>query len=356
MARGSSAPSRLVALDVARGLAVLGVVLSHVIIGLSASGVLEVGSFWREVNDFLVVGRMPALCFLVGLFIPLGVTRRGAEGYVRTRVVFLVWVYLVWYLIQASVEVLTNPVKNVSVPVSTLWTVWEPLAHLWFLPFIALATSLVVRLRVWSRTWLLVPIAAISAALWTWTPPLIGIDGIANLFFVALGAWIGLTRMTFVVNHKKVMALGGIVATCSYGYLVHLGAVESRFPLDLAWDVRVLSFVTAVLGVMALLGFSTVLASWKWATGCLGFIGQQIFGIYAVHVIVAAGLRIVLGRMGFEDPVFSVPVIFVATALLSLVFTIIARRLGCSWLLEPPSAITSRLSSRTAADSPLVSR
>ena len=165
MARGSSAPSRLVALDVARGLAVLGVVLSHVIIGLSASGVLEVGSFWRDVNDFLVVGRMPALCFLVGLFIPLGVSRRGTQGYVRTRVVFLVWVYLVWYLIQASVEVLTNLVKNVPVPVSTMRTVWEPLAHLWFLPFIALATALVVWLRVWSRTRLLVPIAAISASL-----------------------------------------------------------------------------------------------------------------------------------------------------------------------------------------------
>lgn len=142
-------------IDIARSLAILGVVLGHAIFGLRGAGLYTEDALPMALQEAWSIGRMPAMFFLVGLFIPRAVERREHDGrsYMRERLVLLLWVYLVWQTIQAALEVLGSRFKNVPVPPSALYEVWSPLAHLWFLPTLALGTAVVFLARPWARLW-----------------------------------------------------------------------------------------------------------------------------------------------------------------------------------------------------------
>lgn len=334
--------TRSLALDVSRGLAILGVVGGHALIGLKGAGLIPPGSWVMTAHEFLAVGRMSAMFFLVGLFIPGGVRRREAVGrsYLRERLTFLLWIYLVWYVIQALFEVVGSPWKNQPVEPIILITPWVPLAHLWFLPVLALGTAVVVCTRSWERTWLLVPLVVLSALFWPVTVPVIGLDGVSNVFFVAAGAALGRGRVTRWLARPALMTTVAVLALAVYSIGYRLGAVDTRDPFPLDFPTAVVSLVTVLFGITALLTASSGIAAWTGPIGrMVGWIGRNTLEIYCSHIIILAGLRIVLMTAGMDDPV----TLFLITTIAALAAAILlahwAPRLHLGWLFAPPARL-----------------
>jgi peptidoglycan/LPS O-acetylase OafA/YrhL len=66
----TSAPRHVLALDAARAIAIIGIVVNHAWVSLDTSGISAQQGLLAEVNDAAVLARIPALCFFIGIFIP----------------------------------------------------------------------------------------------------------------------------------------------------------------------------------------------------------------------------------------------------------------------------------------------
>ena len=89
--------------------------------------------------------------FVTGLFIAQGVRRRGPCSYLGSRSTQIVWPFAVWTIIFGAFSVATSRIKNEPVTWLDVARFWEPLGHLWYLPWLLLATVVVVLLRPWDR-------------------------------------------------------------------------------------------------------------------------------------------------------------------------------------------------------------
>lgn len=327
-------------IDIARSLAILGVVLGHAIFGLRGAGLYAADALPMQLQEAWSIGRMPAMFFLVGLFIPRAVERRDAGGrsYIRERLVLLLWVYLVWQLVQALLEVAGSPLKNVPVSPAVIVEVWAPLAHLWFLPTLALGTVVVVLARPWDRLWTLVPFAVMAVLWWATAPEVIGLQGFSNVFFLALGAAITLRRLTAWTRRPALLHSAGAASLLMFvgGAAMQL----TRHPRHAAGADLIescLSFATAVAGVAALVWVAALIALLPFAvTGWVDSIGRQTLEVFCAHIAFMSVARIVAMKMGLTDPTVLLLLTFVLGVVGPLVLATVARRLHMGWLYRAP--------------------
>jgi fucose 4-O-acetylase-like acetyltransferase len=290
-------------LDIARGLAIVLVVAGHSLRGLFSSGVADPRMLgWLD--RWLYVTHLPVFAFAVGLLTPAAVTRAGARPYLTRRLGLLAYLYVVWTLVQGTVEVLTSRWKNVPITWIDVVSLWDPLGHLWFLPHLATVTIVLVAIAPWRPR----PAAYVGAALvavvtaigWGTEPDIAGLDGMGLLAFYVGGAAVGHSRLRRLTAPAPTPALlgGGVAA------LAVVGLLAARLPVSpptspgvstaASVAVGMLLAVASVVGAVAL---STGLARLR-GTGWVGYVGRQSLAVYLGHVAVAAGLRVLLLRLG----------------------------------------------------------
>jgi fucose 4-O-acetylase-like acetyltransferase len=337
-----AASERSLAVDVARGLAIVGVVFNHSVDGLIGAGTLSSSSAIAAVNDALYIFRMPALIVLVGLFIPRGVAKAGWRSYVARRATLLLYLYLVWQLVQGLAELLTEGVRNGDTSVWDIVTFWFPLAHLWFLPFLAVATAVVVALRPWcpgrGRPFSIALLVVVTVSAWGWDLDVAGLRGIALVGFLALGALVGLERARRWLSASPWLH----VATLTAATLAFLAALlAGPEPATVAGGgdflVRLASVAGALSGVVALMSASALLARVPLIGRGLAAIGRVTLPIYLAHVIAVAGMRVVLMALGMDGATMLF-VLVPLGVLLPWLLSIVAQRTPLRWLFEYPRA------------------
>lgn len=344
------------AIDVARALAVIGVVYNHSVDGLLAGGLLDPDGTAARLNAALYIFRMPALALLLGLFIPRAVAKRGATGYVRERVVFAVWLYLLWFFLQTGVEIATSSMKNNPTPPSALLEVWSMPAHLWFLPYLAVSALVISVAAPWLNrrraALVLGGLAVLSLVVWDWNPAVFGLRGLSLLLFTAVGAALGMGRLGSWLNAPLWRwGAAGFGAVLAFWGLWQLGmgpgTAGSR---EMSYSTIAVSMTGALLGIVALLAAAAALSQVGAARRALGYVGQRTLEVYLAHVIVTAGTRIVLSRLGFDGEVLLLAV-FIAGVIAPLVLAYVAPRVRCGWLFAPPAPLArwSRSVSREPA-------
>lgn len=343
-------PARVAAIDVARALAIIGVVLNHTIDGLVSSNIADPLSPVAQFNSALYIFRMPALAFLLGLFIPRAIEKRGVPGYLRERVTFALYLYVVWFVIQSLLEITTSSLKNTPRGWDSLLEIWSMPAHLWFLPYIALSTIVVTLVAPWrNRARLiggLLALVALSIASWGWVPDLFGMRGLSLLAFTAAGAAIGMVRISrWATERKAVVVAIGAAAIPAFVVLNGIGMVPgtaskpATYGLGSDWMIHPISILGAVIGVVALFGLAVVLARLLRVGGWLSIVGLYTLEIYLAHVAVVAGCRIFLQLAGVESVL-----VFLFAALIfglgaPLVLAKFAPRLRLGWLFKVPGAL-----------------
>jgi fucose 4-O-acetylase-like acetyltransferase len=349
-------PQRVAAIDVARAVAIIGVAANHSIDGMLNAGLIGADHPLEAVNSALYLFRMPALAFLLGLFVPRAVTRRGAAGYVRERATLMLWLYLLWYLVQSLAELATNEVKNVPREPGAIWRVWEPFAHLWFLPFLIVTSVVLAVLRPWQgpARRLLGGGGLVLASLltWGWNPTLFGLTGLSLLAFAAAGSMVGLARLgTWMQGPVRAWTAVGLLAAASLGLLLQADVAPSTLPAEVGLVERALSLGAAVAGTIALLAVSVLLARVPPLRDLLAAIGRRTLPIYLAHVLVVAGVRIVLVQLGVDQPYAIAAVAVVAgVGIPFAVATFTAGRPWANWLFDLPLALRPRTRGPAAVD------
>ncbi|AXK46880.1 acyltransferase family protein [Brachybacterium saurashtrense] len=334
-------------IDIFRGIAVIGVVFSHTVDGLLSAGALPEGSALHQFNDWFYGFRMPAIALVLGLFLSYGAEKYGTATYIARRAVFAVYMYLLWYVIQMGAELATSPWKNTPVTLEDALRIWAPPAHLWFIPYIAVSAAVIALVAPWRRApWLTLPLLlAASTATWGWGPDLWGMRGLALVGFSAVGAVIGMRRMSTVLTTRAVpVVLVGAAALLLAIPFFGMDLVAASVPASpeqlaagrASWLPP--SVALSWLGQFILAGLAVALGAIPRVREAFALVGRSTLQIYLAHIIVIAGLRIVLMRLGVDSLAVLVPTLLVAGVVIPLLAERILRPTPLRYVFEMPAA------------------
>lgn len=331
--------------DIARGLAIVAIVLGHVNRGLMAS---DLGVTWGpDLDRVLYLFHLSAFAYLSGLFLQHGLARRGRRLFLTQRVTLFLWLYVVWHLLQVAVKIVTASLVNSPASWSDLVRLWIPEGQLWFLPWLVSVTLVVSLWGPWasqSRAYALV-LLAVCLALATWgVDPLPAFSrGLALLLPFTLGALLGPDghRRVFAGPWSMPLAVAGIGALAVVGL-----ATQATPPTVDTPDRTVLTVALGVggclagtIGVLALSGWLARLGELR----LLSFLGQRSLEIFLAHIVAASGTRILLERAGLEVPLAHLIIGTVAGLSAPLVLWAVVRRWRISGLFDLPKPLADRL-------------
>lgn len=330
-------------IDVAKGIAIIAIVLGHVLRGLDAAGIISEPDI---VDRMLYMFHLSVFAFLSALFVRGSATRAGYGSYVRVRTATFLYLYVVWMLLQGSVKLITASLVNTPSSLADVLSIWIPDGQLWFLPWIALMTVVVVLIRPWergTRMWCgLGAAAVVSLVAWGLNGDVAFTQGLGLTAFYFLGAAVGAPRVLRLFRSAGV-AVSLAIAVAASGLMVVLVLFTTATPPTSDGDGR--TVVTVVLGVVA--STAGLLAVLAWArvvsgaaTGWLAFLGKRSLEIFLAHIIAAAGTRIGLTLIGVDNPSAQILVGLVAGVGLPLVMWAVLRRLRFPWLFSAPSFLT----------------
>lgn len=297
-------------IDVARGLAMVAVVAGHALRGLQSAGIAPGAGAWSDLGLLLYLVHLPMFALLTGLLLPAGVDRDGAARYLRRRVPELLYLFVLWTLIQGAFEIAASSLRNGRTTWLEVLTLWVPIAHLWFLPLLVVAVTTVALVSPWrggpARVVATLAVIAVSLAGWGVDGAYVWERGAALLMFFAAGAWITRARFSGVVAALPPLRLA-LVALCGGAVLVAIAGVgDPTAPTmnDPTRTARTVAqgLVATTAGVGGLLALSAIVARFSTVSGWLSHIGARSLPIFLMHILFTAGTRAVLVAVGLADP------------------------------------------------------
>lgn len=329
-------------LDVAKGLAITAIVVSHVLRGLaSPDTVPRLSSAFLEVDDGLYTWHVALFAVVAGAFLPSGVGRRGAAGYLRPRVLLFTYLYLLWTVLQAGQQQLEAALAGDPVDLRAfLRSFLTAYGQLWWLAFMVLAMVTAVLLSPWlTRGRAVVSsvvVGAVAVAAWGWSGPWVFEEGLALLAFFWFGLLLGrggLSRLTGSAVTPWCAVVGltvGVALLAGSDPMPPTSWLGTRTTEGVALGIA--ASVALCAGVLALAG---TLARTPMA-GPLGLLGERSLEIFVAHILAIAGAGAVLARLGVESLATEIAVCTVSGLVLPLGVWWLGRRVGFPWLFSSP--------------------
>lgn len=278
---------RIVWIDAARGICVLGVVLMHTTLS-SYLGYLQPGAstgFWSWFIDAMTPFRIPGLAMLSGLLLARRIRHGWSDRTVRVSVASSYWLYAVWLLAFAlyaglvGAYVWTGPLGGTG---AIRWDAYLnelvlPKTLLWYVFALAVWTALLATLRRVDPALVLVVLVVVSICS-HYVPVADNNDQYRNLMryavFFAIGVYGSAWLRERVASRHLPFALGALAVYLGAGGIMamgdpHVGAVLS-VPRDAA---------AAIL----LLLLMSVICRARPVGRALAWIGRRTLPIYVLH-------------------------------------------------------------------------
>ncbi|WP_322409949.1 acyltransferase family protein [Microbacterium invictum] len=269
--------------DVARGAAMILVVLAHAIQLMGAYG-WENG--WLDtVNLYLTAVRMPLFFLISGIFAARAI-RRSWRALFASRLALLIYMYLLWMIVRAVWFTFVPWPLNEEHPwlalaVAPIW----PTNGLWFL-YALIVYIVLAKLTAALRAW--IPLAggcAISLAAAYDVIPTGGNSVWTSialyLFFFLLGA--RLPKVWSTLADRSNPAVAALALVVVPGCIL----VFSVLPDALEGVGRV---VLSVVCVAAALAVASLVSRWRWIATPLRYVGERTIAIYVTHAMLLAAL------------------------------------------------------------------
>jgi fucose 4-O-acetylase-like acetyltransferase len=284
---------RLEWVDYAKGIAAVLVVFLHVV-----AGVLRAGIWESDLATFLVSSwneyslNMPVFFMLAGLFAAMSI-RKNPQMFIPDKIRTIAYPYVLWSLIAVVVGHLARPYTNFGVNLSSMPQIlYNPVLVYWFMYAIFLTMlvyALFDRLKIDMR-WFI----ALTALLYILVH-VVDTDGwfmwerrlMRFAIFFAIGAAYS-QQIRDLIAKASVRQLSLAGSAAFVVWLTFIGVGPSALP-------SLLQGIVSVLGVVALLSLCELLARNN-ALVVIRELGKRSLQIYVVHVIAAAGFRVVLQR------------------------------------------------------------
>lgn len=326
--------NRVLFWDVLRGVGILLVVYGHVVRGLIQAGILPDGGLWRQIDIVLYSFHMPLFFVIAGRFFPSSLIRDGGVGYVTKRLGTIVYPYVLWSVLQGTIEVLVASHTNSGSHPAIARLLWQPFDQFWFLYalfYVTVAASVIYSVSRRSP-WPLVAIGLVAYYL-----PL---DGL------------GWSAIPYTAHYLLYFALGALSSSCALPRpglrvrtivllvtplaLLFLNGPHLRALGDPSFRVDPTAALCAGLAGTALcccLAGSVPQS----ASRVLAFLGKYSLQIFLMHIIFASGARIVLAKgMGVHAASVQLCIGLLAGTLLPVAVAVLAERRGWVGLFSFP--------------------
>lgn len=117
----------------AKGIGILLVVLGHVLRGLNNAGIF-VGSIFNNIDYAIYTFHMPLFFFLSGIFFLKSLKKRRLKSFLKDKINILLYLYILWSIIQFVIQLGLNKYTNGSVNVEDFIKIfYHPIGQMWFL-------------------------------------------------------------------------------------------------------------------------------------------------------------------------------------------------------------------------------
>jgi fucose 4-O-acetylase-like acetyltransferase len=301
------AAAREILWDYARGIGILLVVYGHVLRGLNSGGMVADGH-WLMATDYAIYTfHMPLFFLLAGMNAGRGLAR---SGFLRSKLMTIVYPYFLWSLIQGLVQVIMSGSTNLPFHLSDLAAAifWKPLGQFWFL-YALLLCHIFVFLTTANR--LRVSVFALAAYL-------VGINFELGIVSQSLQFFLFYAAGLLAAEHLKAVAErlanpAGIAAT----FIATGGSIYTASRLggfSAPWALP-----AALLGMLLVLQVSAALARSN-RMRIIELLGLASMPIYLMHILAASGARIVLSKLGITDVYLHLGIGFLLGVLFPLAF------------------------------------
>ncbi|GAA5108217.1 hypothetical protein GCM10023339_07010 [Alloalcanivorax gelatiniphagus] len=346
MESSRAAVGRDQSVDVARGLAIVAIVLGHVERGLAAASVVPYDTA-LTLDRTLYLFHLATFAYLSGLFVRRAVERDGARRAVGRRVVLFGWLYLLWTVVQGTVRVAASSVANTPVTFGDVARFWVPEGQLWFLPWLVAVTLVAATTQPWrSRaraTVVLVLAAVLALAVWGFDPLYAFTRGWALLLPFLLGCVVTQARHAAVARRVGLVAVAAVTGAAVWLWvgLDTVAATPTTGGEGRTVQTVALGVLGCAAGTIATLAVAALLARTP-ALSVVSLLGRRSLEIFLAHIVVASGTRIVLVQAGVVDPWVHV---VAGTALgvgVPIGVAVVAERLGWTWVFGLPRPLDRR--------------
>jgi fucose 4-O-acetylase-like acetyltransferase len=234
--------------------------------------------------------RMALFFMLSGLFFAKGVKKYAPFGFFIKRCKTILYPYIIWSLIQTGVEIAMSRYANGEKQLSDIYTcLIVPQAQFWFmfsLFFINIVNILLYKIS--NKRWLTVSMSV--GVLYFLFP--VDLSVFSNTFKYLIFFNAGIYMSDILLNGKGVKILSewkclvGIIPAFIVVEHFHFAGLH-RFP----W----FSLIAALTGALLILSLSGRFAGKRFARGFVS-LGSCSMEIYILHILAAAGTRIVLNN------------------------------------------------------------
>lgn len=330
--------------DIAKGIGIVLVVLGHVLRGVAAAGMGTASSGFVALDRMVYSFHMPLFFFVAGWFCAISLARNNPGAVVRKRIGTVVWPYVLWSVLQGSVEVLLNRWTTFD----TTWAqvgslAWMPRGQFWFLYVLFIATMvLAAGWRVAGPRCLPVLFAA-SMLAWSQRhalfPWFVAYHLSLNLPWFLLGTVAKRFRGTGLPIPNK----AAFVALPAWIICQLVLAATGTDPARSGWG----AFAITGLGIAAAVGASGLLA--HRGARLLGSLGRFSMGIYLMHILVGSGIRILLRQgLGIDDAGIHLVFGTVGAVVIPWGIAVWAGSNNLGWLFEAPFGRPRRAAASSA--------
>lgn len=313
-----------------RGLACIFLVAFHTVGSEADRGLMMGdGTVLRHFADSFVYLRMPLFAFVAGLVYTFRSVSPGQEvgGFLLGKARRL----LIPLLVVGSIQFLVSGVSKGMDPAQLAGIVWLPIfpyEHFWFLQAIFLIFILIAFLDSFG---VLVRRAAVIAALViaavicvtdVITTNIFSIHGALYLLpFFLLGLYFGrfgdpLARPGGVPIAWLLVAIGLVATQAGL-----LGFLDGPVPRE------------AAVGLLFGSAFCMLVMRMGWTNRPLEFVGKYSYGIYLFHMFGVAGLRMILPKIGVDNPYLMFTIMLLAGLSLPILVEIVAGRFTVTRML-----------------------
>jgi fucose 4-O-acetylase-like acetyltransferase len=280
-------------LDIAKGFAILLVVLGHCFDGLIASGFFPAALGWPNLVVYLIYLFHMPLFFVVSGHLASGKFRPVSSTLARLLQT-IVYPYFLWSILEGLTLVYLSRYTNSHVPISTLYSIpWIPIVPYWFLYALFLCHVAYLALRRLPH-WVQLGVAAILFLLLQFFIPAILGAGLSIVPETARGLLYFILGVVSVASVRQFGRWTALSATTIF-FLFAILYYQSQITGPLAAPA---ALPAGIAGVVATLAWSRMLAArGGWLASCLGFWGRYSMSIYVMHIFFTAGTRIAVQRL-----------------------------------------------------------
>lgn len=277
--------------DTAKAIGMVLVVYGHTARGLQSAGLGIDHDTFALVDSLLYSFHMPLFFFISGFFLPESLDKKGPADFMRGKVDSIVYPYVLWSLLQGSIEAVLSKYTNGAISfIDVLSLAWAPRAQFWFLYalFLIFALIAVAYLPLKRRTYPVFAVVSLALYIFQSDAPLPFGYVAQNMVFLMLGALMGKMELRLIRPGLGALLVLGMAFVLSQYYFHAVLGLSYR---DRGWA----SLALACIAILFVIHVSAAIKGRLEEMLC--YVGSASMSIYILHILFTSGVRIVMAKV-----------------------------------------------------------